>query len=107
MHLLSPGVSYTVPGTNALAGTCHGPAEVRGHLAKLLSMSNETYDVIKWVDWMVGDDHVAALQYAQIQRQHSIYRGHQLFLVGFDQDDLISEIRVFFEDQERADRFFT
>jgi hypothetical protein len=62
--------------------------------------------VLKWVDWMLGENHVAALQYAQLQTNERIYRGHQLFLVESDQNDALSDIKVFFEDEGAANRFF-
>ncbi len=107
VHLLSPHVTYTVPGRMAISGVFHGPEEVREHLSRLLEFSLSTFDVLKWVDWLVGESHVAALQYAQIQAHGSIYRGHQLFVVEVDGHDQLADIRVFFEDQEAAQRFFT
>jgi hypothetical protein len=55
---------------------------------------------------MIGETHITALQYAQAQTQGVIYRGHHLYLLQFDQDDLLTAINVFFEDQAAADRFF-
>jgi hypothetical protein len=46
------------------------------------------------------------LQYAQAQTHGRIYRGHHLYLLEFDSDDLLSVITVFFENQGAADRFF-
>ncbi len=106
VHLLSDRVTYSVPGRSSLAGVFHGPTEVRNHLERLLRYAKDTYDVLKWIDWMVGETHVAALQYAQMQGNGRIYRGHNLFLVETDADDKLSVIRVFFEDQEAATRFF-
>jgi hypothetical protein len=107
VNVLSPEVTYTVPGRSALSGVFHGPEEVRQHLAALMAFSNRTFDVLKWVDWMVGESHVAALQYAQVQGHGMIYRGHHLFVVQSDHNDALVDIRVFFEDQEQANRFFT
>jgi ketosteroid isomerase-like protein len=106
VHALSPHVVYTVPGRNRLAGTFHGPDEVRQHIVELIDFSHGTFEVLKWVDWMIGETHVTALQYAQAQTQGVIYRGHHIYLLGFDQDDLLTAINVFFEDQAAADRFF-
>ena len=36
-----------------------------------------------------------------------IYRGHHLYLVQTDTDGLLSDIKVFFEEQEEAERFFS
>jgi ketosteroid isomerase-like protein len=106
VHVLSPDVAYTVPGHNRFAGTFHGPDAVRQHIVELIDFSHGTFEVLKWVDWMVGETHVTALQYAQAQTEGVIYRGHHIYLLGFDQDDLLTTINVFFEDQAAADRFF-
>ncbi len=106
VHLLSDDVTYTVPGHMALSGVFHGPKEVKDHLSRLRSFSLSTIDVLQWVDWLMGETHVAALQYAQIQAHGAIYRGHQLYLVEVDAHNKLSDIRVFFEDQEAAERFF-
>ncbi len=105
-HLLAPGVTYTVPGRSSLSGVFRGPAEVKRHLAQLLALSAKTYDVLKWIDWMVGESHIAVLQSIQLQRESAIYRAHTLYLVQSDPDDLLSDIRVYFEDQQDADAFF-
>jgi 3-deoxy-D-manno-octulosonate 8-phosphate phosphatase KdsC-like HAD superfamily phosphatase len=36
-----------------------------------------------------------------------IYRGHHLYLVQTDSDGLLSDIKMFFEEQEEADRFLS
>jgi ketosteroid isomerase-like protein len=106
-HLLSPDIIYTVPGTHPLAGVFRGPAEVKRHLADLLALTTRTYDVLKWADWMVGESHIAVLQYLQVQRAGAVYRGHQLFLVQSDSDGLLSDIHVYFEDEGATDEFFS
>jgi ketosteroid isomerase-like protein len=105
-HLLSPGITYTVPGKSSLSGVFRGPAEVKGHLAHLLTLSSNTYDVLQWVDWMVGESHIAVLQSVQLQKDRAIYRAQTLFLVQNDPDDLLSDIRVYFENQEDFATFF-
>src|SRR5271167_1762700 len=92
IELLSPDVRYSVPGHGAMSGVFHGPSEVRDHLSKLYEFSHGTFDVLKWVDWLEGDTHVVALQYGQAQHQKTIYRGHQVFLVECDENDLLSDI---------------
>jgi ketosteroid isomerase-like protein len=106
-RLLSPNVVHTVPGRNKLSGVFHGPDQVRRHVATLVEYSKGTFEVLKWMDWMVGETHMTALQYAQAQHETRIYRGHHLYLLESDSDDLLSDIKVFFEDQAAADRFFT
>ena len=105
VELLSPHVVYSVPGHNRLSGVFHGPDEVRRHIVKLIDFSRGTFEVLKWMDWMIGESHITALQYAQAQTHGRIYRGHHLYLLEFDPDDLLSVIKVFFEDQAAADRF--
>ncbi len=107
VQLLSPNVVYTVPGHHKLSGVFHGPDEVRRHVAALTDYSRGTFEVLKWMDWMVGETHITALQYAQAQNARRIYRGHHLYLLESDSDGLVSDIKVFFEDQAAADRFFT
>jgi ketosteroid isomerase-like protein len=107
VQLLSPNVVYTVPGNSHISGSFRGPEEVRRHIVKLIELSRGTFEVLKWMDWMVGETHISALQYAQAQGHGDIYRGHHLYLLESDPDDLLSSIKVFFEDQAAADRFFS
>jgi ketosteroid isomerase-like protein len=106
VRLLSPEVVYSVPGRSRLSGVFQGPDEVRRHIVELIDFSRGTFEVLKWMDWMIGETHITALQYAQAQTPGRVYRGHHLYLLEFDPDDLLSVIKVFFEDQAAADRFF-
>ena len=107
VQLVSPNVVYTVPGSSPIAGVFHGPDELRRHMGKLIEVSRGTFEVLKWMDWMVGESHITALQYAQAQNRGGIYRGHHIYLLESDTDDLLSDIKIFFEDQGAADRFFS
>ncbi len=107
VRLLSPTVAYTVPGNSQISGVFHGPDEVKHHIVKLIQLTRGTFEVLKWMDWMVGETHISALQYAQAQSRGVIYRGHHVYLLESDSDDLLSSIKVFFEDQAAADRFFS
>ena len=106
LSLLSPKVVYTVPGRGPLSGTFRGPAEVYDHVDKLFRITSGTFEVLKWIDWLVGLTHVAALQYAQAQGDSLIYRSHHVWVVDTDLDDLLTNIRIFFENQPEADAFF-
>ncbi len=106
VELLSPHVVYSVSGHSQLSGVFHGPDEVRRHIVKLIDFSRGTFEVLKWIDWMIGETHITVLQYAQAQTDGRIYRGRHMYLLEFDPDDLLSGITVFFEDQAAADRFF-
>ena len=105
MELLSPHVTYRVPGTHALAGVFSGREAIVGHLAALFERTDGSLDTFKWEDWLVGEQHVAALADVHIHMQGKRYKSRHLFLVGFDTDDKIVEIVVFFEDEHSAERF--
>src|SRR5271168_5407304 len=87
VRLVSPSVVYTVPGSSPIAGVFHGPDEVRRHMGKLIEVSGGTFEVLKWIDWMIGEMHITALQYAQAQNRGGIYRGHHIYLLESDPDD--------------------
>ncbi len=106
LSLLAPTVVYTVPGEGPMSGVFRGPAEVHEHIGKLFSITSGTFEVLKWVDWLVGLNHVAALQFAQAQGSGAIFRGHVIYVVETDQHDLLSSIRLFFENQGAAEAFF-
>jgi ketosteroid isomerase-like protein len=106
IDLLSEEVTYRVGGNHALAGTFRGPDEVIGHVRQLVDRTGNTYDAFKWEDWLVGDNHVAALVRIHAHGHTAIYAGRLVLLFGFDPTDRISEITVFFEDAMGAERFF-
>lgn len=106
LSLLSPDVVYTVPGHGSLAGVFRGPVEVSEHIGKLFRLTSGTFEILKWVDWLVGLTHVAALQFAQAQGGGVIYRNHHIFVIETDQNDLLTNIRIYFEDQDEGDTFF-
>ena len=106
LPLLAPNVVYTVPGRGPTAGVFRGPAAVHEHVVELFRLTSGTFEVLKWVDWLVGQSHVAALQFAQAQGNGVIFRTHVVYIVETDQDDLLSSIQVFFGDQSDADTFF-
>ncbi|HXY42825.1 MAG TPA: hypothetical protein VEH29_01440 [Acidimicrobiales bacterium] len=104
--LLAAGVSYHVPGHHALAGTFSGPEAVREHLNKLNARTWGSLNAIKWDDWLVGEDHVAALADISMRSGGQLFTGRILFLVKFDRAGDIVAITVFFEDEASAMRFF-
>jgi ketosteroid isomerase-like protein len=106
LPLLSPKVVYEVPGHSPMAGTFHGPEAVFEHIQKLFRVTSGTFQILKWVDFLVGLTHVAALQFAQAQGDGQVYRSHHVYVVETDQKDLLTDIRIFFEHQDEADSFF-
>jgi ketosteroid isomerase-like protein len=105
LSLLAPDVVYTVSGHGPLAGVFHGPTEVDAHFGRLFRATSGTLDVLKSVDWLVGMTHVAAIQFVRAQANGVIYRSHQMFVFETDQRDLLTRIRLFFQDQDSADVF--
>jgi ketosteroid isomerase-like protein len=105
LPLLAPDVVYTVPGNSSMSGVFRGPAQVHEHIDQLFRATTGTFEILKWVDWLLGLNHVAALQFAQAQGKGAVFRGHVVYVVETDRHDLLSNIRVFFEDQADADAF--
>ena len=104
---LSPDVRYVVPGHSDLAGELRGPEEVAEHLLRLFQRTFGTLEALKWDDVMEGETHVTALITVHAQRPGHSYTGHLLYLLAFDPDDRVQEIRVFTTDQRALDRFLT
>lgn len=106
VELLSPNATYRVPGNHTFAGVFSGRQEILDHLIRLFERTMGSFDAFKWEDWMVGEQHVAALVRIHIHQTGQMYRGLHVFLVRFDSDDKITEIIVFFEDESSVERFF-
>jgi ketosteroid isomerase-like protein len=105
-ELLSDDVTYRVDGNHALAGTFHGPDEVVAHMRQLVDRTDNTFDALKWEDWLVGELHVAAVVRIRLQEQGAVFSGRLILLFGFNPASKISEITVYFEDADGAERFF-
>jgi ketosteroid isomerase-like protein len=103
---LSPKVVYRVPGKHALAGAFNGVDEVLAHLGKLADRSGGTFNAYKFEDWLVSERSIAAVVDIHIQQPGAILTERVLFLFGFDGSDLISEIGVFFQNEDAIERFF-
>jgi ketosteroid isomerase-like protein len=106
IKLLSPQVSYRVEGNHALSGTFTGRETVKEHLVTLDRRSLGTLETVKWEDWLVGEDHVAAIATVSMSAHGRLYVGRILSLVGFDMADRIVAFTIFFEDEDSALRFF-
>jgi len=105
LSLLVPDAVYTVSGHSPLAGVYRGPVGVQEHIRKMLRATLGTIDVLKWDDWLVGQNHVVALQSVQVQGAGMIHRNHLLFLIETDQHDMLTKIQLIFGNQDEADRF--
>jgi ketosteroid isomerase-like protein len=103
-ELLSEHVIYRVPGHGSLAGTFTGREAVLRHLKELVELTHDTLDEVKWEDWMIGDLYLAALVQVHAQPQGRMYSGRHIYLLGFDVDNRIEEVTVFFGDEDAASR---
>jgi ketosteroid isomerase-like protein len=104
--LLSKDVEYRVGGSNVLAGDFRGPDAVVTHMKDLVNRTDGTYDAVKWEDWLVGEQYVAALVRIHAQEPGQLFASRILVLLRFDPEDKVCEITIFFEDTSAADRFF-
>lgn len=106
INLLSPSITYKVPGNHPLSGVFSGKTEVEQHLMALVAATRGTFDLIQWEDWMEGSEHISALVHVQMQREGRIMDGHFVILLRFDLDGKIDEIVLYPDDQGKLDFFF-
>jgi ketosteroid isomerase-like protein len=105
LELLSPTVTYKVPGAHALAGVFSGREAVARHLLDIAERTEGHFDPFKQDDVMVGLSHTAVLVSVRMQRRASTLRTRLLILLGFDVSDRIEAVSVFFDDVEAFERF--
>jgi ketosteroid isomerase-like protein len=103
---LSPNVFYRVPGQHALAGSFQGVDAVIAHLLDLADRSGGTFNAFKFEDWLVSENSVAVVVDAHIQGHGATVTERNIFLFGFDGSDRISEISIFFQNEDSIERFF-
>jgi ketosteroid isomerase-like protein len=102
--VLADDIIWRVPGDNQFAGVYEGREIVQQHLLDLSDATSE-FSTSKWDDWMIGTHHIAARAAIHATGSGRLFSGRQLYLLRFDVDDKINEFIVFFEDEEKADRF--
>jgi ketosteroid isomerase-like protein len=103
---LSPNVIYRVPGQHALAGSFHGVDEVITHLLELAERSGGTFNAFKFEDWLTSENGVAVVIDAHLQGHGARVTERNIFLFGFDGADRISEVSIFFQNEDSIERFF-
>jgi hypothetical protein len=102
----SKDITYRVHGDHVLAGSFEGLDEVKRHLGEFFARTAGTFDAIKWEDWLVGSEHVAAVASVAMRAEHRIFTGRQIFILRFDEADDIQSVLVVPEQASPADRFF-
>lgn len=103
--LLHENVRFRIPGRASLSGELHGRDEVARHLEEYMRFTNDTSDVLKWEDWLVGLEHVAAVTTTRMQHSGSLMTSRLVFLAAFSEDGLIEDFEVFFRDERALERF--
>lgn len=106
LDLLSPTATYHVSGMHTLSGTFSTPEDIIRHLEELAVRTHGTMEITKWDDWLVGEYHVAGIGQMHMQGNLQRYEGRHVFLFGFDTEDKINSVTVFYEDPAAALRFF-
>ncbi len=106
LELLSPHVTYRVPGDHTLAGDFSGRDEVARHLLAIAERTGGHFDPFKQDDLMVGVNHVAVLVDVRMQSQTATARTRVLILLRFDGDDLIDTVTMYSDDVAAVERFF-
>lgn len=71
-----------------------------------MDQTSDSYDALKWEDWLVGEHHVAGIVRIHAHGHGARYSGKLVVIFRFDSADKVSEITVFFEDAAGAERFF-
>ncbi len=103
---LSKDITYVVHGDHVLAGTFQGVDEVKRHLGEFFARTAGTFDAIKWEDWLVGSDHVAAIATVAIRAEGKMFSGRQIFILKFDETDEIADVLIVPELSSPSNRFF-
>jgi len=103
---LSKDITYRVHGDHVLAGSFQGVDEVKRHLGEFFARTAGTFDAIKWEDWLVGSEHVAAIASVAMRADSKMFSGRQIFILKFDEADDIDYVLIVPEQSSPADRFF-
>ena len=105
LALLHDDVRFRIPGRAPLSGEFHGRDEVSRHIVQYRGFANDTGDVLKWEDWLVGPGHVAAVATAHMQHPGSLMTTRLVFIAAFSGDGRIKDFEVFFSDPRELERF--
>jgi ketosteroid isomerase-like protein len=99
IELLDEEVSFQIGGSHRAAGHLEGREAVAQHLGALLGLTQRTFDVLQWEDWMAGTNHVAALAHLSVQPPGAILDFMSVYLIEVTDDAKIRRIEMFFDDQ--------
>ena len=99
IELLDEEVNFQIGGSHQAAGHFEGRDAVAQHLRALLGLTQRTFDVLQWEDWMAGSDHVAALAHLSVQPPGALLNFRTVYLIEMTDDAKIRRIQMFFDDQ--------
>lgn len=102
--LLSSSAIYRVEGVHPLAGTFSAD-EVVDHLRSLIQRTSGTIDATKFEDWLIGEHYVGCVVQVTFHAKRRRFSGRVIYLLRFDDADLIDRVTVFFEDAGAMARF--
>ena len=104
-ELFDENVTIRVPGRNQISGEYHGSAGVFASFGKMLELSNGTYRITEFIDWLASDSRVCLLA-----RQEAV-RGGETFsyvrnIVFEIADAKMKDITIYEADQDAFDEFW-
>jgi ketosteroid isomerase-like protein len=106
--LLAPDATYHIPGSHYPAGTFVGARAVAGHLQEFFEFTNHTVDLLKWEDWMVGANSIAAVVQMRFERAGAAWQLRVIYLVKLRPDNAtITSVELFFANADVAERLLS
>lgn len=105
LSLFHEDVRYRIPGQTFLSGEFRSRDQVSRHLQEFKQFTNGTGDIVKWEDWLVGLEYVAAVTTTHMQHPGSLMTCRSVFVAAFSEDGLIEDFEVFFSDERALERF--
>jgi ketosteroid isomerase-like protein len=103
ISLLSSSAVYRVEGVHPLSGT-FSANEVVDHLHDLIQRTSGTMDATKFEDWLTGEHYAGCVAQVSFHSKRRRFSGRVIYLMRFDDVDLIDRITVFFEDADAMSR---
>jgi hypothetical protein len=103
--LLSSQVLYRVPAIQGMTTEFSGREEVAEHLAHFFQEIRGTFDLLKWDDWLVGNQRIGALATVRMERNKQVMTEEIVFLLTVDEHNQISTVTLYLNDLERFQNF--
>lgn len=98
-------VEYIVAGRNRFSGAFRGTDALMGYFGKMMQLSNGTYKVIGFKDWLVSEDKALAIAEEEVTINGNYFKWIRLLLFEFTEDKKIKKVSFFDQDQYAFDDF--